>query len=278
MPVDPQLLDDAATALGVTVTEPLVEGGQKSVLLCDRAGETVVMKVISNSPSLPDGLRRATREVELLKKTDHPNVVKVASELIELGEPPTAAAWLEQFLDGEDLKEALVGKWDWDATKAMALDVARGLSALHASKVVHRDLSAKNIRKLANGTYVVMDPGYARHTGRSLLTATGQPGTPGYLSPEHLQSYSGVPTAASDVFCVGVLMYRALTEELPIPYTGDLGDYAVRLSSVTISDLAVSRPDLDENELSLVRRCLHPQPARRFRNGQALADALEADQ
>lgn len=143
MPVDAQLVTDAAAALGVTVKEPLAEGGQKSVLLCDRSGETVVMKVIANSPKLPDGLRRATREVELLKKTDHPNVVKVASDLIELGEPADAAAWLEQFLDGEDLKDALQGQWDWGEAKAMGLDVARGLSALHAGKVVHRDLSAK---------------------------------------------------------------------------------------------------------------------------------------
>src|SRR6185437_5640337 len=97
------------SALGVTMTRPLAEGGQKSVLLCDRAGDAVVMKVIANSPSLPDGLRRATREVELLKRTDHPNVVKVASDLIELGEPPNAAAWLEEFLEGEDLKDALGG-------------------------------------------------------------------------------------------------------------------------------------------------------------------------
>jgi serine/threonine protein kinase len=276
MPVDQQLISDASSALGVAMTKPLAEGGQKSVLLCDRAGDAVVMKVIANSPSLPDGLRRATREVELLKKTDHPNVVKVASDLVELGEPPNAAAWLEEFLEGEDLKDALGGKWDWESTKAMGLDVARGLSALHASKVVHRDLSSKNIRKLLDGTYVVMDPGYARHTGRSLLTATGQPGTPGFLSPEHLQSYSGVPTASSDIFCVGILMYLALAEELPIPFTGDLGDYANRLISVTIADLKPIRPDLGEPELAVINRCLHPQPARRFRTGAALADALEA--
>ncbi len=275
MPVDQQLVADAASALDVTVKEPLAEGGQKSVLLCEGSGETVVMKVIANSPKLPDGLRRATREVELLKKTDHPNVVKVASDLIELGEPADAAAWLEQFLDGEDLKDALGGRWRWEDAKAMGLDVARGLSALHAGKVVHRDLSAKNIRKLTSGSFVVMDPGYARHTGRSLLTATGQPGTPGYLSPEHLQTYSGVPTAASDVFCVGILIFEALTGQLPISFTGDLADYASRLGSVTIPDLAELRPDLGEAELAVARRCLHPQPARRYRNGAALAEALE---
>jgi serine/threonine-protein kinase len=233
------------------------------------------MKVIANSSAVPDGLRRATREVELLQKTNHPNVVKVASNLVELGEPPDAAAWLEEYLDGEDLIDALGVPWTWDHTKAMGLDVGRGLSALHSLKVVHRDLSAKNVRKRADGSYVVMDPGYARHTGRSLLTAAGQPGTPGYMSPEHLQSYSGAPTAASDIFCVGILMYQALTTESPIPFSGDLSDYASRLGSVDIPPLGELRPDLDEAQVGFIDRSLHPQPARRFKSGQRFADALE---
>jgi eukaryotic-like serine/threonine-protein kinase len=275
MPVDQQLIDDAAAALSVTVVEALKEGGQKTVLLVERAGERFVMKVIATGSTLPDALKRATREVELLKSIDHPNVVKVASDLMELGETPDGVAWLEEHLDGEDLSDALTERWDWDATKAMALDVARGLSAMHDVKVVHRDLSTNNIRQVTDGRYVVMDPGYARHTEKSQLTGHGQPGTPGFLSPEHLQAYSGAPTAASDVFCVGILMQLALTTELPIPYTGNQGDYAARLAAVTVNDIETARTDLDAPVLEAVRRCLHPQPARRFRNGSRLADALE---
>jgi serine/threonine-protein kinase len=201
--------------------------------------------------------------------------VKVARDLVELGDPPDGVAWLEEYLEGDDLSDVLTGRWDWDATKAMALDVARGLSALHRSRVVHRDLSANNVRKLADGRYVVMDPGYARHTAKSQLTAAGQPGTPGFLSPEHLQGYSGAPTAASDIFGVGILMQLLLAGALPIPYTGDIGDYAARLASVTVNDIGAARPDLEESAVAVIRRCLHPQPARRYRNGTRLAEELE---
>ena len=275
MPVDQQLIDTAAAALNVTVVESLKAGGQKTVLLVDRSGERFVMKVIATGSTLPDALKRATREVELLKSIDHPNVVKVASDLVELGETPDGVAWLEEHLEGDDLSDALTARWDWDATKAMALDVARGLSAMHDVKVVHRDLSSNNVRRLTSGRYVVMDPGYARHTEKSQLTGHGQPGTPGFLSPEHLQAYSGAPTAASDVFCVGILVQLALTTELPIPYSGNQGDYAARLAAVTVTDIETARPDLDAPVLDVIRRCLHPQPARRFRNGTRLADALE---
>jgi serine/threonine protein kinase len=275
MTVDQQLIDAAAAALNVTVVEALKEGGQKTVLLTERTGERFVMKVIATGSTLPDALKRATREVELLKSIDHPNVVKVASELVELGETPDGVAWLEEHLEGEDLSEALTERWEWDVTKAMALDVARGLSAMHDVKVVHRDLSSNNVRRLTTCRHVVMDPGYARHTEKSQLTGHGQPGTPGFLSPEHLQAYSGAPTASSDVFCVGILMQLALTTELPIPYTGNQGDYATRLAAVTVTDIGTIRQDLDAPVLAAIRRCLHPQPARRFRNGSRLASALE---
>jgi len=275
MTVDQQLIDAAAAALNVTVVEALKEGGQKTVLLTERTGKRFVMKVIATGSTLPDALKRATREVELLKSIDHPNVVKVASELVELGETPDGVAWLEEHLEGEDLSEALTERWEWDVTKAMALDVARGLSAMHDVKVVHRDLSSNNVRRLTTCRHVVMDPGYARHTEKSQLTGHGQPGTPGFLSPEHLQAYSGAPTASSDVFCVGILMQLALTTELPIPYTGNQGDYATRLAAVTVTDIGTIRQDLDAPVLAAIRRCLHPQPARRFRNGSRLASALE---
>lgn len=276
MTVDKMMEDAAADGLDVTISQRLKQGGQKTVLLVERETDQFVMKVISTGPSQPDALRRATREVELLSSIDHPNVVKIASDLLEIGEPPQGVAWLEEFLEGQDLGDAISAPWSWDETKTMAIQVGRGLAEMHRNRVVHRDLSANNVRKLADGGFAVMDPGYARHTGRSQLTAAGQPGTPGFLSPEHLQSYSGSPTAASDVFCVGILMQLALTEDLPIPYTGDLGDYAVRLASVEVTDIKTARPDLGDDVVALIRRCLHPQPARRFRNGLRLTEALEA--
>ena len=275
MPVDEELIGEAVTALGVEPVRPLRDGGQKSVRLVRRDNDELVLKVIAIDSGHPDALRRATREVELLQSIDNDYVVKVASDLVELGDPCRGAAWLEEYLDGEDLSELLTERWDWAEVAQMAHDVAEGLAAMHSSGVVHRDLSANNVRRLGSGRFVVMDPGYARHPLRSDLTIGGQPGTPGYASPEHLGVYSGAPIPASDVFCVGILMFRALTGELPIPLTGDDADYVSRLSRVEIQDLDTFRNDLPAAVVALVRRCLHSQPARRPRNGRKLADALE---
>jgi serine/threonine-protein kinase len=276
MPVDDVLIKAAAKLLGVTVVRPLKQGGQKTVMLAEVDGGERVLKVIGLGSSLPDALRRAQREVELLQGVNHPNVVRVVSDLVEIGDPRVGAAWLEDYLDGADLSDLVGGHWEWPAVRAMALDIARGLSALHDVNVVHRDLSANNIRQLTTGAWVVMDPGFARHEDRSDMTVGGQPGTAGFLSPEHVQAYSGAPTASSDVFCVGILMTLALTGTTAIPYSGDLGDYIARLARVEVINLHSFRPDLPQHVLDLIARCLHAQPARRYRNGRRLAEALEA--
>jgi eukaryotic-like serine/threonine-protein kinase len=274
--VDPGLIADACTALGVSdVREIGAPGGQKAVRQVDRNGTDLVMKVVALRASSPTTLQRAEREVELLQSLTSDHVVRVESELVTIGSPPRGAAWLEEFLDGDDLQAHLGSRWTWGDTAEFGYQVADGLAAAHAAGVIHRDLSPHNVRRLSSGTYKVMDFGFARHTLRTGLTIAGQPGTPGFLSPEHLNAYSGGPMPASDVFGVGILMYAALTGEWPIPYNGDDGDYVRRLGRVEITDIGIKRPDLTDQQLAVVRRMLHPQPARRFLNGKRLADALE---
>jgi serine/threonine-protein kinase len=273
--VDESLIKDALEALDVEEVKELRTGGQKVVRLVRKEEAPLVLKVIPVSSSTPDSLRRAEREVSFLRSLDSPNVVRVVSELVELGEPVQGAAWLEEYLDGEDLANTFTAPWSWPETATMGIHVARGLSVAHSNAVVHRDLSANNVRRLSDGTFKVMDFGFARYTLRSGLTVAGQPGTRGYMSPEHIRAYSGAPTAASDVFSVGILMFQALTQTVPIPYEGDDAKYIKKLTNLDIPDIAHLRPDLPASAVSILRRCLHPQPARRFLNGARLASALE---
>lgn len=275
MAVDQELIDDAMTSLNVTFKGNMKDGGQKTVRLVEREGVEFVLKVIAVESGDPAALRRAQREVELLQDVDDPHVVKVASDLVELDDPVRGAAWLEEYLSGDDLAALVGAPWTWEDVLAMARDVARGLAALHAVRVVHRDLSANNVRRLDDGRYVLMDPGFARHMVRSDLTVGGQPGTPGFLSPEHLHGYSGAPNPASDVFCTGILIFLCLTGQLPIPFSGDPADYISRLARVELTDLESLRNDLDPDVIALVHSCLHPQSARRPRNGARLATVLD---
>lgn len=274
---DDKLIREAVAALNLTDEGPIgATGGQKAVRRVSRDGEIFVLKVVALEFTTDETLKRAEREVQLLASLDNPNVVRVESALVELGSPVHAAAWIEEYLDGEDLSALLDGTtWSWADARSMGIEVSNGLAAGHEKSVIHRDLSANNVRRLSNGTYKVLDFGFARHTLRSGITVAGQPGTRGYLTPEHLNSYSGGPMQMSDVFQVGILMYTALSGVPPYAWEGDDYDYMSRLQAGAMKPLQGHRPDLSAAQVEIVQRALHSQPARRYRNAGALRDALK---
>jgi serine/threonine protein kinase len=262
--VSPTLLAQAETALGVTNLTVQITGGQKTVAFAERSGQRTVVKLIELVPPYASvALERARREVAVLAAISHPNVVRLESGLVELGTPVVAVCWLEEYLDGADLGTFINTLRNWDDAAAMARDVLAGLSAFHASGAVHRDLSPGNVRRLSGGSYKVMDPGVARIIAETTITGPVDPGTPGFMSPEHV-SPAARPTFGSDVFSVGILMYQALTAQSPIPYVGDRADYFRRLVSDQAASVAVLRPDLTPGQVSFVDRCLQRQSARRF--------------
>jgi eukaryotic-like serine/threonine-protein kinase len=276
--VDAALITEAESVLKLTDGRPFAQGGQKYVGRGTVAGEAVVLMVVEIAGTYaPVTLERARREVDLLARLDHANVVHALSPLVELGgtSPPTGVAWLEEYLDGDDLSQRLGSQWSWPDTLSMAIDVANGLAAMHAEKAVHRDLSPRNVRCTTRG-YVLMDPGLARHLEESTLTGVFQPGTPGYMTPEHAAG-TGRPIPASDVFGVGILMYQALAGVVPCPFAGDLDAYRKELRDTQVESIGSVRGDLGSGPIAIVDRCLQRQSGRRYIDGTELAEALEAE-
>jgi serine/threonine-protein kinase len=305
------LIEHACELLGVTDVNGIhvSRRGKKFVRRVRRDGRDVVMKVTGLASRYPWRLADAQREVELLAAIQNPYIVKLESELAVIGSPPYGVAWLEELVDGRDLTRCFRRPWEWAAAARMGREVALGLASAHAVNVVHCDLSPDNVRvlqpvqrKVANfamspsvdrqvadfsdlnltgvrvrstAHYKVMDFGLARHILRDSTPVISHWGTWGFMSPEHIKLYSGAPTPVSDVFCIGSLMYMTLTGgQPPIPYTGDDKDYSARLHNAEVVDIGVKRSDLDADQQAVIRRCLHPQPARRYLDAQRLADAL----
>lgn len=274
--MDPAMIAAASAALGVTNMRPARGGGQKLVALADGPyGATIVKLIELVPPYAAIVLERARREVGVLASISHPNVVRLESGLVELGSPPVAVCWMEEFLDGEDLEARMGAPQAWTAASELARQVAAGLTAFLDADVVHRDLSPRNIRCLVDGTFKVMDPGIARLLAKTTITGPMDPGSPGYMSPEHV-SPAARPTFASDVFGLGVLMYEALTGVCPIPYAGDLADYAQRLRDGQASSVGIPRPDLSAGQVEFVDTCLQRQLARRYLDAREALDALVA--
>lgn len=265
----------AAAELGATDVRPFAVGGQKVVARARHGSLPVVLKVVllSDSGADPNALERCEREVALLKSLDAQNIVKLVSDMVAVGDGPDAAAWLEEELDGDDLAVLLGAPWPWPDVEEMLLGLGAGLAAMHSNDYVHRDLSAKNVRRTSTGLWKVMDPGFAKHLKRSSITGLYQPGTPGYMSPEHA-AVGGRITPASDIFCLGVLAYQALTAVLPVLVGPDLLEYAGRLRTGQAPPVGIARPDLTSERAALVDTCLARQPARRFLDADELLARL----
>jgi len=139
------------------------------------------------------------REYHTLAGLAHPGIVAV----FDYGAEGPLSHYTMELLDGGDL-DALAS-CDPLRACAIAREVCSALSFLHARRLLHRDVSAANIRCTAHGTAKLIDFGTVMHMGPSKLLI----GTPVYCPPEAL--YMLPLDARADLFALGTTMYFALT-------------------------------------------------------------------
>ncbi|MGC5629099.1 protein kinase domain-containing protein [Georgenia sp. Z1344] len=218
-------------------------------------------------------VRRFIQERALLTNVVHPNVVQVIDLVVE----GSTLAIVMELVEGGDLRQEVDRRGTLAPGDAAAYGagVARGLAAIHAGGVVHRDVKPANIlldRTDDGAVPKVTDFGVARVTHGEITEATSATmvvGTPLYMAPEIV--LERLPTPASDIYSFGILVYRMLTGVTP--FTGDGGTYGVMRRQ---TELLPGRPDGLPDELwDVVQRCLDKEPEARP-EAAALADELDA--
>ena len=176
---------------------PLGAGGMGVVLRGhDPAlGRDVALKMIK-STLLDHGHReRMLGEAQAMAKVRHPNVVTVH----ELGEAGDELYVAMELVEGAMLQRWLATPRPRAQRIALVLAIGRGIAAVHAAGLLHRDIKPDNIVVRDDGTPVLVDFGLARASAQPALGAgSGVAGTPRYLAPE--VAAGGVATAASDQY------------------------------------------------------------------------------
>ncbi len=178
-------------------------------------GHEVAVKVLRGAAAR-DGseIARLRREAYIQVHIEHPNVARV----MDLDQMPDGSIYVVmERLIGRSLADKLAR--DGLLTPGFAIPVFIGvcgaLAAAHAKGVVHRDLKPGNVFLCDDGVAKVLDFGMSKLHTAEALTQTGYTlGTPEYMAPE--QCIGAQVEPRTDVYALGVLMYEALTGELPI--------------------------------------------------------------
>ncbi|MEQ9411149.1 MAG: serine/threonine-protein kinase [Fuerstiella sp.] len=177
-------------------------------------GKRVAVKVLS--PGLmtdPKLLKRFEREIEILKRLSHPNIVKYYGGGFENNQRYYAM----EYIDGGSLQDVLKqrGRLSWEHALHIGRQVSSALEHAHNAGIIHRDLKPANLFLTKKGRLKLGDFGIARDTEATALTAAGKTvGTYAYMAPEQIQA--GFPISGrTDLYALGCLLYEVIVGETP---------------------------------------------------------------
>jgi serine/threonine-protein kinase len=258
--------------------ERIAEGGMGTVHLAMHAEleHRVAVKLIKRGMDTEEIVRRFAGERRILAHLEHPNIAR----LLDGGVTDDGRPWFSmEYVDGEPI-DAYCEKRRLPVRQRLALfaSVCDAVQFAHTNLVVHRDLKPSNIMVAAGGTVKLLDFGIAKVVGGDAsdaspdLTRTGlRPMSPGYAAPEQVL---GLPiTTATDVYALGVVLYRLLAGRGPYGEqlkTVELEGAIVKTTPAPPRNMpgaATSDPDIDNIALMALRK----EPERRYESAGNLA-------
>jgi serine/threonine-protein kinase len=239
-------------------------------------GHEVAVKVLRGAAARDGGeIARLRREAYIQVHVEHPNVVRV----LDLDQMPDGSIYVVmERLVGRSLADRLArdGLLAPGYAIPVFVDVCRALHAAHKKGVVHRDLKPGNIFLCDEGISKVLDFGMSKLATAESLTQTGYTlGTPEYMAPE--QCIGAQVEQRTDIYALGVMMYEALTGELPIiaPNRRELLDLHQRQIPTPMRQRRADLPIPEALDLA-VMKCLKKRLNERPKSAAELEQLLAA--
>jgi serine/threonine-protein kinase len=239
-------------------------------------GRKVALKVIA--PELTSNervVRRFLREMKLVARLDHPNVIK-AYESGQAGDQYYIAMELVQGLSlGDMLKK---GTLEPVAVIKYAADAALGLDHAHQQGILHRDIKPSNLM-LCNEKKIVkvLDLGLGSVMGNDQQNQTQITqqnfvlGTIDYMSPE--QASGKELDGRSDLYSLGCCMYHLMSGRVPFQHDNPIHRLALRINGKP-TPIQSYLPNLNPKVIDVLEKLLATNAADRYQSGQELSEAL----
>ncbi len=252
----------------------LGRGGMGAVYLGVRSDgafqHKVAIKLIRTGAGSSSTLRRFRQERQILARLQHPNIAR----LLDGGALDDGTPYLVmEYVEGTPLTT-----WcrEHNATMEEKLrlfqEVCGAVDYAHRNLIVHRDLKPGNILVTADGTPKLLDFGIAKLLDRDQGQTTTIAGalTPQYASPEQVRGEA--ITTASDVYSLGVVLYKLLTDRMPYRITNPTG---IEIDKA-VCETEPTAPGLHDELDHILLMALRKEPDRRYHSAQQFAEDIGA--
>lgn len=240
----------------------------EDIQLQRRVALKVLLGALARNPAMVKSFQMEARAAAPLR---HTNIVRVYNAGIQDGTPFMAM----EYVEGEPLDRFLrrKGHMPWQGALYIGQQVAEALDCAHSHGLVHRDVKPGNILLDAEGRARLADFGIANiHTDDDAGPQAAFVGTPHYMSPEQCSGKKVTPS--SDLFSLGVMLYRMISGKLP--FQSD--DPMELIRKITYEDpprlnkITVGVPD---DVARLVAHLMQKDPAKRPRDASTAASMVK---
>jgi serine/threonine protein kinase len=244
-----------------------------------------IKRVLAPLSQNPEFLKMFVEEARVVSELDHPNIAQIHDfDRDRAGEYYLVLEWV----DGLTLTEWRQGYQahgnhvPWNLTAAIGIEVLEALHAAHErtdpdgkpAPIFHRDVTPQNVMVSNCGVVKLTDFGLARAMDRSSITKPGfVKGKISYLAPE--LTYEAEPSAQTDVFSVGVVLWEVLAGEKlfkgkdPLKVVGTIRD-------AEVPSLFDYRDDLPLRLIDIIEKALRRNPIDRYASSRNMARDLAA--
>ena len=279
--LEQRLLEQLGTSY--TIQFELRGGGMSRVFVADDISlrRRVVIKVLNPSLAATVSIQRFQREISLVAKLNHPNIVPVLSA----GEVDGLPYFIMPYIEGESLR-GRIGRGPLSVRETVGIlkDVMRALGYAHSAGVVHRDIKPDNIL-LAGSAALVTDFGVAKavsaarergsvQAGQTITGVGISLGTPQYMAPEQAAADPNADGRA-DFYALGIVAYEMLVGSPPFHGRTPQALLAAQLTELP-PPLASRRYDIPIALSNVIMKCLEKDPADRPRTASEIVHVLDS--
>ncbi|WP_372367207.1 protein kinase [Candidatus Uabimicrobium sp. HlEnr_7] len=258
------------------IIKELGRGGMGVVYLVEQPDIKRILVLKTLLPAVgsdPVQVKRFYKEAETVSTLHHPNIIPI----YEFGKEKEMPYFTMQYIDGIDFQQLLdKEEQDRDLYLKILEKASRALHYAHQKEIVHRDIKPANIMLDKNNEPYLADFGLAKHQNKkSSLTQTGAViGTPFYLSPEQVRGSRKAIDHRTDIYSLGVILYKILSGQFPFT-AGEMPSLYRKILKELPTPPKKINTSIPSNLNYICLKAIAKNPEDRYQSAQALAEALK---